>query len=224
MPDIFDKNNKDSQKGSPKEKTDISLELHKEIEKIKNNSGFGPLSSFCVYPQGVRFVNKDPEEKVIMLLRQHPITNLRWIVTSFLLLVAPAFFSLLELFQMIPEQFRFIGVLIWYLITIAFMFEQFLSWFFHVNIITDERIIEVDFINFLYREMTDANIDKIEDVTVEIGGAIRTFFDYGNVVIQTAAEVPRIDFEAVPNPDKVARILRVLRVEEEQEKLEGRVR
>jgi len=44
------------------------------------------------------------------------------------------------------------------------------------------------------------------------------------VVIQTAAQVPKIEFEAVPNPDKVARVLRELRIEEEQEKLEGRVR
>ena len=57
-----------------------------------------------------------------------------------------------------------------------------------------------------------------------MGGVIRTIFNYGDVIIQTAAEIPQIDFEAVPNPDRVSRILRELRVEEEQEKLEGRVR
>jgi len=44
------------------------------------------------------------------------------------------------------------------------------------------------------------------------------------VVIQTAAAIPLITFEAVPKPDKVAKTLRELRVEEEQEKIEGRVR
>jgi hypothetical protein len=57
-----------------------------------------------------------------------------------------------------------------------------------------------------------------------MGGGIRTMFRFGDLVIQTAAEIPKINFEDVPEPDKVARILRDLRIEEEVEKLEGRVR
>jgi hypothetical protein len=44
------------------------------------------------------------------------------------------------------------------------------------------------------------------------------------VFVQTAAEVPNFDFLAVPKPDKIAKILQDLRIEEEIEKLEGRVR
>ena len=49
-------------------------------------------------------------------------------------------------------------------------------------------------------------------------------FNYGDVLIQTAAEIPEVEFEAVPMPDLVAKVLRELRIEEEVEKLEGRVR
>ena len=38
-----------------------------------------PLTSFCYFPDHVKFVNQDPEERVILLLRKHPITNIRWI-------------------------------------------------------------------------------------------------------------------------------------------------
>ena len=106
----------------------------------------------------------------------------------------------------------------------SFCLEQFLSWFFHVNIITDERIIEVDFVNLFYREITDCNIDQIQDVTVEVGGGIETFFNYGDILVQTAAEITKIRFEKAPKPDMVARVLRELRIQEEQEKIEGRVR
>jgi hypothetical protein len=37
-------------------------------------------------------------------------------------------------------------------------------------------------------------------------------FDYGNVTIQTAAEVPEFKFESVPNPEKVVKILDDLRM------------
>ena len=93
-----------------------------------------------------------------------------------------------------------------------------------MNIISDERVIDVNFVNLVYREVTDANVDEIQEVTVEMGGAIWTFFNFGNVLVQTAADVPRIVFEAVPQPDRVAKILRELRLQEEQEKIEGRVR
>jgi len=182
------------------------------------------LSAFYYYPDKVRFINKDPEEKIVLLLRKHPVTNLKWLLASFILLVMPSAVSALPFFDPVPARFLVIGTSIWYLATLAFVFEKFLSWFFNVSIITDERIIDVNFYSLLYREITDANIDHIEDVTVEMGGAIRTFFNYGDVLVQTAAEVPRIDFEAVPHPDRVARVLRDLRIEEEQEKLEGRVR
>jgi hypothetical protein len=67
-------------------------------------------------------------------------------------------------------------------------------------------------------------LDQIQDVTVEVVGSFSTFFRYGDVVVQTAAQIPQIEFEAVPNPDMVARVLRELRIEEEIEKLEGRIR
>jgi membrane protein YdbS with pleckstrin-like domain len=136
----------------------------------------------------------------------------------------PVFFLFFPLFEALKTLDQIFIIIIWYLIVFAFVFEEFLIWFFHVNIVTDERIIEVDFVNIFYREITDANIDQIQDVTVELGGGLRTLFNFGNVSIQTAAEVPKIKFEAIPKPDDVAKILRDLRVEEEREKIEGRVR
>jgi uncharacterized membrane protein YdbT with pleckstrin-like domain len=170
------------------------------------------------------FINKDPQEKVVLLLRRHPITNIKWIVMVFILLLAPGFLSVIEVFEGLPSDYKFLIILVWYLLTFAFAFEKFLVWFFSVNIITDERVFDVDFSSLVYREMTDAEIDQIQDVTVQIGGGARTIFNFGDVLIQTAAEVPRIIFESVPEPDRVARVLRELRVEEEVEALEGRVR
>lgn len=183
-----------------------------------------PFSAFRFYPRKAEFLNKDPEEKVVLLLRRHRITNSKWILISILMLFAPAFFTVLPFYEVMPESFQIVIAICWYLIVIAYIFEMFLSWFFNVNIVTDERVFDVDFIHLTHREMTDANIDQIQDVTVEMNGAIRTMFNYGDVIIQTAAEQARITFEAVPYPDKVARILRELRIEEEVEKLEGKIR
>ena len=237
MPDIF-------VSAAKKNKNDSSSRISGKYHKKSKSSDVGtrktitknmdrhnipghthnPFSSYSYLPDKVSFVNEDPEEEVILLLRRHPVTNVGWMSVAFLMIIAPAFITVLTPLDLLPLGFQFVLTLVWYLITSAFILEEFLSWFFHVNIVTDERIIEVDFVNLIYREITDANIDQIQDVTVEVGGTLRTLLHYGDVIVQTAAQVPKIEFEAVPNPDKVARVLRELRIEEEREKLEGRVR
>jgi hypothetical protein len=183
-----------------------------------------PLSAFCYYPERVNFETRESEEKVILMMRKHPITNLRWIALSVFMVLAPGVLGFLPFLDKIPANFRFIGVLGWYLVTTAFLLENFLTWFFNVYFITDERIIDVDFYNLIYKEVSEAEIEKIQDVTYKMGGVARTIFNYGDVLVQTAAEVPNFEFMAVPKPDKVVKILQDLRIEEKQEALEGRIR
>lgn len=106
----------------------------------------------------------------------------------------------------------------------AFVFEQFLLWFFSINIVTDERVIDIDFFGLLFKHVSVAQIDKIEDVNYFQKGIFGAFFNFGNVLIQTAAEVTEFVFNNVPNPDRVVKVISELISEEEQEQLEGRVR
>jgi len=183
-----------------------------------------PIAAFNYYPDHAKFIAADSKEKIVLILRRHPITNLRWMMVALGMILGPFFASFLIEMDFVPMGYQLVGMMIWYLITMAFVIEQFLSWYFNVNVVTDERVFDVDFVNLIYREITDANIDQIQDVTVQVGGVVRTMSDYGNVMIQTASEIPQIEFAAVPKPDLVAQILRELRVQEEMEKLEGRVR
>lgn len=245
MPDIFvspiknskiQKKNEDfsspvKEKLKPLDLKEIAKIAKKELKESKKVLGpesfkpsVNPVSSFRFYPNRADFVNKDPQEKVVLLLRRHPITNLPWILIAFFLILIPPFASVMPIFENMPMGFQVVTVITWYLLIFAFIFEKFLTWFFNVNIITDERVFDVDFFNLVYREITDAEIEQIQDVTVKVGSPIRTVFNYGDVLIQTAAELPQIQFEAVPKPDMVARALRELRIEEEVERLEGRIR
>jgi len=212
-------------------KDNLSAEKEPVLKKPANLSSLerlpghthNPFTSYCYYPEKVNFETKEEAEKIVLFLRQHPIVNLKWIFIATVLALAPSFLLGFNL-SFLPGNFRFMAILGWYLVTCGYIFENFLTWFFNVYIVTDERVVDVDFANLIYKEVSDANIDKIQDVTYKMGGVARTFFNYGDVTIQTASEVPNFDFLAVPNPDKVVKVLQELRREEEQEKLEGRVR
>jgi len=228
MPDIFVSSKNETEKAVSEPKTTFpntqpAKEKQEDVHKLPNHT-HNPLGWFHYYPDKVSFVTREPEEKIILLLRAHPVTNLHWIMVGILMALAPTFFLFFPFFEKLPLGYQNVLIMIWYLITFAFIFEEFLMWFFHVNIVTDERIIEVDFVSIFAREITDANLDQIQDVTSQIIGGVWTFFNFGNVIVQTASEIPRITFEKVPKPDEVSKILRELRVQEEQEKIEGRVR
>lgn len=181
-----------------------------------------PLSSFIAKPPQMRFVSQEINESIVLVLRQAPITQLRWILLASVLLTLPLFTGGLGVFSDIPGKFKLAALLGWYLLLFGFVLEQFLKWFYNVYIITDERIIDVDFHSLIYKSISAAKIDNIEDTTARTGGFLASLFNYGTVVIQTAADKREFEFDNVPQPNKVTQVINELIIEEEREKFEGR--
>ncbi len=182
------------------------------------------LTSFSTFPTKVCFETQEDEEAVILFLRQHPVVTVPWIILSLFLLTLPSVFSFFPPYANLPINYQLVITLGWYLFVFGYTLAKFMSWFFNIYIVTDERIVDVDFENILFRKISIAKIDEIQDVNITASGAIETFFGYGNVFIQTAAEVSQFDFLAIPKPDQVGKIINQLIDQEEQEKIEGRVK
>lgn len=173
-------------------------------------SAFKSLSAFLEQPKWVTFETQASDEKIILLLRKHIITNVPWFLASTILFFIPFFTPLLApIFNIetIPLRFQFIGLLLWYLFTFSIVFQNFLRWYYNVYIVTDHRVIDVDFFSLLYKEISDGPLERIQDVTYSMGGVASALFNYGNVFIQTAAEVPNFVFDAVPSPDRVVKTI-----------------
>lgn len=214
MPDLYI-SDKDKKRGDGTEE--------KDRHRLPGHS-HNPLATFSYCPDNVKFDIQEKEEKVILFLRRHLITNVSWIAISALLIFAPLILQWFPLIDFLPARFQFVSLLLWYLVVAAFILENFLSWFFNVYIVTDERLIDVDFYNLIYREVKEIKIDKIQDVKSTMGGVVGVMFGFGDVTIQTAGAVPEFRFEMISNPDRVQAILNELHTQEEQEVLEGRVR
>lgn len=223
MPDIYvaPQKSEDREEKRPKKK---EKKPETELESLALVETSNPFSSFASSPVGVRFETQELEEKIILLLRKHWITNLPWLVSTIILVFAPLSLRYFPLLAFLPTRFQIMAIVLWYLLVTAFVLEQFLTWFFNVYIITDERIVDIDFYNLLYKEVSDAKIDRIQDVTYKMGGVVRALFNFGDIFIQTAGTEPNFEFRAVPRPDRVVRVLEELRTQEEIEALEGRVR
>lgn len=169
------------------------------------------LTAYVHHPHNVQFENQEKNEEIELFLRQHPVTNLAWILTALIMVFAPLLFRVFPLLGFLPQSFQTVMALAWYLLTSAFILESLFSWFFNIYLVTNKRVIDVDFRNLIYKEVSDAGLGRIQDVTYRMGGVVRTIFNYGDVFIQTAGAAPNFEFLAVPNPDKVVKILQELR-------------
>lgn len=181
------------------------------------------ISAFLARPKHLNFESQFDGEEVILLLRKHLVSQIRWVLIAVVMILAPLVLTNFPLIEFLPGRFQFIVILMWYLLVFAFVLENFLSWYFNAYIVTDERVIDIDFYNLIYKEISDAEIENIEDVTVQVGGVLQTVFNYGWVIIQTAARTPQFEFDYVPQPGKVSEVLKQLQLEEKQEELDGRI-
>ena len=218
-------NKKDEVEGDELNSQPLERKPEEYSELMKDESPTtNPLAAFVVRPPGAKFINQHIKEKILLVLRQHPVVNLKWMFLTIILVLAPfVLFPYFPFFDFVPGRFQFFILLGWYLLISAYVIENFLYWYYNIYIITDERIIDIDFYSLIYRSVSEAKIDKIEDVTATTAGLFAGVFNYGNITIQTAAEKREFDFNKVPQPAKVTKFLNELILEEEREKNEGRV-
>lgn len=200
----------------------ISLKQLKELVGKRGSDSL--LTSFATFPTRVCFETQDDGEGVVLFLRQHPVVMLSWVMISVFLFTIPSIFSFFPPYLALPLTYQLVLTMGWYLFVFGYALAKFMGWFFNIYIVTDERIVDVDFANIFFRKVSTAKIEEIQDVNIVASGAFETFFGYGSVRIQTAAEIPEFEFLAVPKPDQVGKILNQLIDNEEQEKMEGRVK
>lgn len=189
------------------------------IDDVLHRVGEHPRSAmfgaYCVRP-GRQFITQQDDEEIVLLLRAHPITNIPWMSLVFLMLLVPSLVTGFNIFQGVPGKFIFIGQLVWYLVTLMYAFERFLYWYYSVFLVTNERLVDIDFENLMWRVVTYANLNHIEEPAMVTGGFIRSIFQYGNVFVTTASDQPSVEALSVPWPQKVIDI--ISRLSEELEK------
>lgn len=182
--------------------------MPKVFEKEKSKGKHLLLHSFCLRPS-LRFETQTDDEEVVLVLRSHPITQINWIFTSIIIFLLPLFFNVFLTEFLLGKQIFFINFF-WYTFLFSFIFLNILNYLFNVGIVTNKRIIDVDFHQILYKEVTASSINKIEDVTAKTAGFFAGFFNYGNLFVQTAAKEQNIEFLNIPHPMEAVSIINKL--------------
>jgi uncharacterized membrane protein YdbT with pleckstrin-like domain len=172
-----------------------------------------PLAAYAEHPLDVRFETQEEKETVELFLRQHPIVNVTWIILVGIMIFSPTILFPIILSQfpnVFPARYVLVFTLFWYIATFGFTLTNLLRWFFNIYIVTNERVVDIDFKYLLYKHFSEAELSKIQDISFTTSGIMATIFNYGNVLVETAGEQPDIEFEMIPHPQKVVETIRSL--------------
>ena len=80
-------------------------------------------------------------------------------------------------------------------------------YYLNTQVITNERIIDVNQKSLLHHETSEFHFDRMQDVTTEINGLWANLFNFGNVLVQTAGEEENFVFNQVADPHRIAKIV-----------------
>lgn len=195
---------------------DVEEKLHKVFPRSRGNI----FSSLMIRPHNLHFLTQDDDEDVIIVTRAHPATNLGWLIRVFIMVFVPLIFwnTIINFLVQIPVltyERTLLILAIYYMIVYGSAFTGFMKWYFNIYIVTNKRILDYDFMPFSQYKVSEANLTDIEDVTQRQIGFFPAIFNYGNLVIQTAAERMQFEFEKVPNPgwlrDKIVDLAEILK-------------
>lgn len=197
----------------------------KEIVDLEDSGQFKSfLGSFMVTPKGTRFESQDDDEVIMIMGRRHFITNLKWIAMACFAFFVPFFWSEFPMVKVLDDNTSFTLSIVWYSALLFYIIQNFLLWFYNVYIVTNERLIDVDFFGLLYKNINVTHLSNIADVNYSQRGLLSSFFNYGDVIAQTSSEQKSDDgseqsaftFKDVSNPDLVVKIVSELMEEDEK--------
>lgn len=166
------------------------------------------------------FINQRNDERIFILSRRHTIGFLWFIITFSFLLVFPFIvflFSNDTLSQTIASVSSQDGVYYrdaliiastgYYLIFSTILLSAWVNHYYSLLIVTDERIIEIIQKGLFARHINEMTFEQIEDVSCKTQGILNTFFDVGDLEIQTAGSLRNFSIKEISYPELVAEIV-----------------
>ena len=178
------------------------------VETLTN--GKGDDNTFKLFPKNVKFVRKDNDEEVILVVRRHWIA---YVTHIFLALIVPLVpLVLLFLTNSATNEYGkttiYLGLFVTaVVISVNIIVTALMQWYYNVAIITDKRVVALDVVSVFQHKYTEILWRKIQDVSHDSIGPLSSVFDIGNIYIDTAGEGIDLTLKFIPRPRDVQDVI-----------------
>jgi len=156
------------------------------------------------------FPGKKSGDEIKLYAKKHWGTYAVVVLVSLLASSIPAIFLIVIMLaradvDMIYAQIITVAVGAYILLILAIAFHAFVDYYLDTLVVTDERIIYIRQNGFLFQQIDEIHLSDIEEVGVDIKGALPSFLNYGNIIIHSGSDVGILTVESVPRPKELAR-------------------
>jgi len=137
------------------------------------------------------FPDQFDDEEVLYVFRKHPIVMRRGIIWgSLALLVGPVYTLILTYIHEsdgnIPSMnFFYVSFLASMLLSAVLFFPSWMSWYYSVFVVTDQRFMQITQRGFFHHSVVDMSLSQIQMVNYEVSGMTETLLGYGTIMMQT---------------------------------------
>lgn len=152
------------------------------------------------------FPDQLEDEELLFVFRKHPIVMRKGLVFGLLAVLAGTLPSLIK-----PEySYLFGGLAIGFIVGLVVFLPSYISWYFSVYIVTDQRLLQITQKGLWSRSVVDIGLPQIQMVNYEVAGFNQTILGFGTIMMQTF--VGDLVIHEVHHPEKIQqKILKVLR-------------
>lgn len=160
-----------------------------------------------------RFPGQKENESIQLVIRKHWIIDVKIAVALLMMGVIPLALAITaEVFVWqagFSDAFLVVALLftLYFLGLLLFTYIKWLNEELDIIVVTDNRIISHEQIDLFHRQVSEANLSQIQDVTGIEKGFWQSILHYGNIEIQTSASDVFFVIKHVTNPYENARAL-----------------
>jgi hypothetical protein len=175
------------------------------------------------------FPGRQADEKIIMIIRKHPVVYFRLSLTFVVVALVPLAFFLRFWTAIFPVSNSgaigmagYLGAILVLLYSLMFLMIAILDEQFDLFVLTNHRLIDITQVSFLKRTVATTPLNQIQDTTSNIQGLLGTLLNYGSIDVKTAAGIAStFNMDHVADPGMVARV--ILNQAEERKEMDAKI-
>lgn len=153
------------------------------------------------------YIPLDKEEKIVLKVHRH------WffLLTHAVLLLAVLALPVIAYKVLVTHDILVAGSItvpvgwalfsLWTLFGWTMYFKFWTLYWLDIWVVTNKRLIDIDYRRLFDRDIAIMDLDKIQDVTVRVTGVLGNLLKFGSVAVQTAGESREFVIDQIAHPE-----------------------
>lgn len=100
-----------------------------------------------------------------------------------------------------------LAIALFQLMALIVLMVMILDFYFDIMVVTERRIIQIDHRSLFFRDTAELSLEDVESVSTVVPHMFASFLSFGNITVETAAEITRFNMQNLRYPSEIVYII-----------------